>query len=278
MTDTPPVTIVAGWYSDPAGSGQLRWWSGIAWTEYVAPRPVAVSPTPVVNPYSAPALSLAPATPDIPLNPTRWTTGSSWLLALTPVIYLVVYLGALPTFARVDTLRGIVVTVGIAVFLPTVFAVIFAGVDWSRLSKLGYRVRPNPWWVLITPAAYLLSRSRKLRRVIGHGSAPLWTWIATWALSCAVAGIVTLLALPSISTAVDSQDFAKGLQDSLSTPAHAYAVSCPATASFSIGSRFQCTAVDDASRAVHVLTIAVVAGVHGAPMVRIQSVNPSLSG
>ena len=26
-----------GWYADPSGAGQLRWWDGHAWTEYVEP-------------------------------------------------------------------------------------------------------------------------------------------------------------------------------------------------------------------------------------------------
>lgn len=26
-----------GWYADPTGAAQLRWWDGHAWTEYVEP-------------------------------------------------------------------------------------------------------------------------------------------------------------------------------------------------------------------------------------------------
>ena len=33
-----------GWYADPSGANQLRWWDGHAWTDYV-------------EPYEAPALS-----------------------------------------------------------------------------------------------------------------------------------------------------------------------------------------------------------------------------
>lgn len=28
---------IAGWYPDPTGTGQLRWWGGLAWTEHVKP-------------------------------------------------------------------------------------------------------------------------------------------------------------------------------------------------------------------------------------------------
>jgi len=26
-----------GWYADPSGANQLRWWDGHAWTDYVEP-------------------------------------------------------------------------------------------------------------------------------------------------------------------------------------------------------------------------------------------------
>ena len=31
------TTSSAGWYPDPAGSGGLRWWNGVAWTDQVQP-------------------------------------------------------------------------------------------------------------------------------------------------------------------------------------------------------------------------------------------------
>ena len=34
-------TPVPGWYSDPAGSGRLRWWSGTEWTEQFQDAPTA---------------------------------------------------------------------------------------------------------------------------------------------------------------------------------------------------------------------------------------------
>ncbi|HEY4267618.1 MAG TPA: DUF2510 domain-containing protein [Galbitalea sp.] len=32
----------AGWYPDPAGSNQLRWWSGSYWTVHLEPNPSVV--------------------------------------------------------------------------------------------------------------------------------------------------------------------------------------------------------------------------------------------
>lgn len=36
--------VAAGWYQDPAGSGQLRWWDGQQWTDHLRPVPTADTP------------------------------------------------------------------------------------------------------------------------------------------------------------------------------------------------------------------------------------------
>ena len=61
MTDTTPATAAsAGWYADPSGAAQDRYWDGKAWTEHVrpvagrrmapgyAPPPPVAAPPPVV--------------------------------------------------------------------------------------------------------------------------------------------------------------------------------------------------------------------------------------
>ncbi|MBC9955040.1 DUF4282 domain-containing protein [Leucobacter sp. cx-42] len=46
MTETPHSTPPAGWHPDPAGSDQLRFWDGSAWTEQLRPARVqAEAPT-----------------------------------------------------------------------------------------------------------------------------------------------------------------------------------------------------------------------------------------
>ena len=42
MTNDAPQ---AGWYPNPDGSGGLRWWSGVGWTEYTRPNPAGQETT-----------------------------------------------------------------------------------------------------------------------------------------------------------------------------------------------------------------------------------------
>jgi hypothetical protein len=56
MTIETPAAIAPGWYPDPAGSPQVRWWDGASWTDHLALSPVPESvPQPV-----APAASATP--------------------------------------------------------------------------------------------------------------------------------------------------------------------------------------------------------------------------
>ena len=39
-----PYMLPAGWYADPYGSGNLRWWDGFQWTAGEQPGPYATKP------------------------------------------------------------------------------------------------------------------------------------------------------------------------------------------------------------------------------------------
>lgn len=67
----PTGQTPAGWFTDPSGSGRLRYWDGSAWTEHYAPgaatpptaaypTPTATYPTPQAPQYQAPPSQAAP--------------------------------------------------------------------------------------------------------------------------------------------------------------------------------------------------------------------------
>lgn len=70
MTDPTQGLPPAGWYPDPAGAPQQRWWDGLQWTENLQPatqqavqpaEPLAVS-QPIAQQVTAPEVIDAPAT------------------------------------------------------------------------------------------------------------------------------------------------------------------------------------------------------------------------
>ena len=63
------AAIAAGWFDDPHGSGQLRWWDGAQWTDHVAPRPDA-QPVLQAVPSLPAAVPALPETADAPALPS----------------------------------------------------------------------------------------------------------------------------------------------------------------------------------------------------------------
>jgi hypothetical protein len=65
MTGPPPP---AGWYPDPGGSPNQRWWSGIGWTDHLAPLEGHVPEAATVDPTPSVPMSRVPHSPD-PTSP-----------------------------------------------------------------------------------------------------------------------------------------------------------------------------------------------------------------
>ena len=60
MSVDPGTTIPAGWYPDPAGSFQQRWWTGTSWTnDFAQYRPTLIHAAPVVQ-QAAPVVQQLP--------------------------------------------------------------------------------------------------------------------------------------------------------------------------------------------------------------------------
>ncbi len=105
--------IVAGWYPDPAGSGQVRYWDGAAWTNDLrapteAPSLTTRRSTLRPQPYAA--------RPPIRPRPTRDTETSNqgsprlfgWVLLGFGIVSLLAGLGALlPAFATTAIFGGL---------------------------------------------------------------------------------------------------------------------------------------------------------------------------
>ncbi len=170
-----------GWYPNPAGSGQLHWWDGSAWTGQLsgqqqsgprAPRPEIDEKTPVYNPF----IWIMTALPVLPLI---------FLLLWDPVIRLRTY-GILPR-RRVDP-ASIVTTPFLllvaAAWLAYLVSVMLAYLDWDKLRRDGV-VRPFHWaWTLLKPYIYVIGRSVIVHRVSPgrRGLAPVWITIGEGAV------------------------------------------------------------------------------------------------
>ena len=53
-SEVPPVPfeVPAGWYDDPRGAQQYRYWDGVGWTDHVVPAPAGRTPA-IAEPRAA---------------------------------------------------------------------------------------------------------------------------------------------------------------------------------------------------------------------------------
>jgi Protein of unknown function (DUF2510) len=284
MTSTAPPPTPAGWYSDPSGNGQLRWWDGARWTEHVtALPPVASAAQPVYGaqgydaqvygPQNYGAMTMESATP------THWNTVSVWFLVFSYLLVGIVVAVALPVGLAISgAAAGYSVVGALVVILIVALALAFG--DRRALLSFGFERPASPWWILFLPIAgvypYLIARTVRVRREAGRGGAPLWTALAL--LAAILVGVV-----PAVPVFLNQQGSAQRAQfeaqvtRGLDSRGGNYLLTCPQQFSLSIGSHFSCTAEDSNSQSIHVLSIEVVAGVNGAPTVKLDSVTPPIT-
>jgi hypothetical protein len=314
MTDTGGTSTPAGWFTDPGGSGHLRWWDGSAWTAHLAPQPTPApapvpAPTPVVQQPEAlaPVIMTPENEPYVPfqgswntsnqssaygeaagfVRPMRWNTAGAWLLAFNVPLFVVAafvigFLGASAfaatggTAATTGTTSGSLtpLTVGVQVG-GWAIQLLFAWMDQRKLRSYGYMQTAAIWWVLLTPLAYLIARGIAVHRESGRGYGPLVAFSTFIGLA-----IVAAIALPAFLVArgaSSSAQFAASLETGLDEKGGHYTVSCPANIPTAIGATFSCTAVDSSGTS-HVLTIQIITGTNGEPSVKLVSVTPPIAG
>jgi hypothetical protein len=107
------MSIVAGWYADPAGPGMLRWWDGTSWTLTTAPMP---SVPPQHSPYGA-------VPPGVTPDDGPWNT----------MDLLVPRARTLGTRALVWGIVAILLPIA---FAPAVMALVFGAMGLDRSRRL----------------------------------------------------------------------------------------------------------------------------------------------
>lgn len=237
MDDDGLVVAPPGWFADPVGLSDLRWWSGAEWTAHVAPSPAMhpadiprpgtvlgnvalangsspvpppgsfVPAQPVTPPFSLFAETPAeqrrsaspPATTAATTGPTRWNTGGAWALSATPLVGVISGVGAL--FAGNVVPGAWLWSLPIAL-LPLLWTIGAATRDRVALEAFGYNRLPSRWWLLLGPLPYLIARTVFVRRQSGRGSAPLWWYVAVSLVLTALVIAVGFLVFARISAAL----------------------------------------------------------------------------
>lgn len=219
MSDVNGSNPAPGWYPDPAGSPQQRWWDGTQWTGYLQ------NPQPPAPPVEPPPVQQAPATPQQPQQqpyvssyPDAAPIAQPYATVMpivqpdlgpnpkiyTPFIWIIVLLPLLSTisFAAIDMNKYVHLStsasspsaslamigdplyllnslLGWVIYGVTVW---MAYLDWRALGRIGV-VRPFHWaWAFLTAIVYVIGRSVVVRRRIGKGLLPIWILIAVYVI------------------------------------------------------------------------------------------------
>ncbi len=180
MTEPTTPSVAAGWYPDPAGSSNSRWWDGAQWTDHLQ------------QPYSAAGAAAALRAPEGTQVYNAWI----WLIVFLPYITLpllfTIDFGSVfndvdytdpnaSTTAQLQLLTspGYVALV-FGGWVINAALVVFAWLDWRWLQRAGVP-KPFHWafgfFSLAGYPVYAIGRAVVTKRRTGHGSAVLWATI-----------------------------------------------------------------------------------------------------
>ena len=200
MTNVP-----AGWYPDPAGSPQQRWWDGSNWSQ-------TTQATPTANPYASPTNPYAPMQPYGAVQPytpagsyygaqralapegTNPTTTWAWLIALWPLIGFIniaISFAFGTSYATAPADYAAPTADVLATYAVSFIAwVAFALVAYADYRELVNRMVPRPFhWafaIIPLPIVYVIGRSVVVYSRTRRGLAPLFVWIGASVLNFVV--------------------------------------------------------------------------------------------
>jgi len=194
MSETPaPAAVPPGWYDDGTGTGRLRWWSGVDWTEHVA----------------APYAGAAPVRPALPADRPIYNV-FIWLIVLMPLAIYGLFFTWQPNFDLSSPRElanpfwiltpGYFLIIG-AGWLMYALSALFAWRDVVWLRAQGV-VRPFAWpWIFLYSPVYVIGRSVIVHRVAApRGRAPIWVLIGVIAAGLLVSILWSVVLFSGIMT------------------------------------------------------------------------------
>ncbi|MES2170943.1 MAG: DUF2510 domain-containing protein [Actinomycetota bacterium] len=246
---------IRGWYSDPAGSGSLRWWDGFAWTDHLldpGDPPAAQQPVHVAQPAYVPMQSSMQygtrREPTVERTPTATATTAIWILALYPFFY---YAAVWAIIAATNAIAP--VPLGILILVAFVLVWAMALWDHSALEARGIRAS-SVLWMLLSPIGYLIARRMRLKKLGIKADAPGNVFVISL---LAGVGLAFVVAPPIVEHAADTASIT-AFQTQISAALDqqtgtTWTVACPQDAPVeTVNAVFTCHATDPAGRAVDI--------------------------
>ena len=271
-TEQATRVVPAGWYQDPANPANVRWWNGITWTEHVEAKPTgqaaAIPGALALESGSAASDARAlerqygistaeneiitrAATGTIATQRARHTpakntsTFSSWLLAVTPAIGIVlagvaayIYFYVAPT--------PLVAAVGVVLWI---LAFLWAVGDSRALEARGHK-GPSPMWALALPIVGSLLYLVQRRRAV-PGGRPLIAFVVMLAIAVGIPAVG--IATGSATVITKALEVQQAVRADLVGSGAATSVTCPPVLeTVAVGTVFTCDAVLPDGTTVHV--------------------------
>ena len=274
MPDEYPGGLpVAGWYPDPAGTPQERWWGGLNWTDHlrdtppVAPvwppapsEPVTSEwPSAVAGMSGSTASGMPHATTQLAYQPMAGVgaadpnvergrfyrppvgspnTGPIWFIAVSPVatVIILTLIGSLPIATLLPAL---------AISFSVLFVALLIAVIWdSSILKQRNLPAASPAWLLLGLPIYLILRRVTLSREGIRHTAPSNVFVASVLIATAVGYLLVAPQLQRTQSAVAVASLETQSEDAFRTEtSQEWTVECPDDVqAFVVGTRFSCSA------------------------------------